>query len=254
MMLRYVTVAAMVGAVVVLSGLAVAGLVGGGEASTGNAAEITTLQVRASAGRDDEALRALERAARSGSAYARLALGQVLIGRGDSKAAAEGIAWLDKASNQGEMRAELSLGKLYLKGAPGVPANAARAAEHFERGATHGIAGAAYYLGLMYRNGNGVPRDSAKAAHWMETAALGDIPSAMFILANMYLAGEGVPSDRTRARDWLEKAAELEHPESNQMLAMGLRDGSLGLPVDEKKAAFQMMETAHSLKHRPIDP
>jgi TPR repeat protein len=219
-------------------------------------AGVASLEMRALAGRDDDALHSLQHAAWLGSTSARLALGEVMIARSGASNAdlARGLEWLRKAADAGSPKAHLSLGKAYLKGAGRMPADYQRARQHFEAAAAGGLAGGAYYLGLMNRGGQGMPRDAAAAARWLEIAADGGIPSAMFLLANMALEGDGMPVDVNRARAWLERAAELEHPEASQMIAMGLYDGSMGFPVDRKRAALQMTEAAHSLRHRPSEP
>lgn len=219
-------------------------------------ADIASLEMRALAGADERALRTLEKAAWLGSVSARVALGQVLIGRGNAGHAdvERGIQSLQKASDAGSGKAHLALGKIYLKGIQDFPADYVRARQHFEAAAAQGIAGGAYYLALMHRNGQGMPRDAAAAAHWMEVAANGGVPSAMFLLANMALEGEGRPADASVARAWLERASELEHPEASQMMALGLRDGSMGFPLDASRAGLQMLEAAHALRHRPVEP
>ncbi len=218
--------------------------------------DVASLEMRALAAADEGALRTLESAAWLGSVPARVALGRVLIGRRNANDAdvERGIQSLQKASDAGSARAHLDLGKVYLKGIHDRPADYVRARQHFEAAAAQGLAGGAYYLALMHRNGQGTPRDVAIAAHWMEVAANGGIPSAMFLLANMALDGEGMPADAGVARAWLERASELEHPEASQMMALGLRDGSMGFPLDRRRANLQMVEAAHALRHRPAEP
>jgi len=219
-------------------------------------ADVASLEMRALAGADEGALRTLEKAAWLGSVSARVALGQVLLGRRHAGHAdvERGIQSLQKASAAGSGKAHLELGKVYLKGIRNLPADYVLARRHFEAAAAQGLPGSAYYLALMHRNGQGMPRDAAAAAHWMEVAANGGVPSAMFLLANMALNGEGMAADAGVARAWLERASELEHPEASQMMALALRDGSMGFPLDERRAGLQMMEAAHALRHRPAEP
>lgn len=221
-------------------------------------ADVASLEMRALAAGDESALRTLEQAAWLGSVSARVALGRVLIGRGNANAndtdVERGIHSLQKAAGARSAKAHLALGKVYLKGVRNLPADYVRARQHFEAAAAQGLAGGAYYLALMHRNGQGTPRDAAAAAYWMEVAANGGIPSAMFLLANMALDGEGRAADADVARAWLARASELEHPEASQMMALGLRDGSMGFPLDRRRASLQMMEAAHALRHRPAEP
>ena len=105
-----------------------------------------------------------------------------------------------------------------------------------------GSAAAAYYLGLMYRNGMGVARDSRLAAHWLGVAAQGGVAAAMFTLSNMLREGEGVARDEAGARRWLEAAAASDYPEALQELAMQ--------ESDAVRAAQLMKQAAHAMQHR----
>lgn len=112
----------------------------------------------------------------------------------------------------------------------------------FKADAVGGDARAAYYLGLMYRNGMGTGRDSGLAAHWLGVAAAREVPAAMFTLANMLRAGEGLARDETAARKWLEAAAEREYPEALQQMALA--------EPDPARAGQLMKEAAHAMTHR----
>ncbi|MBJ7313772.1 tetratricopeptide repeat protein [Rugamonas sp. CCM 8940] len=145
-------------------------------------------------------------------------------------------------------------GKQYLRGSASTPANWPKALALFGGAAKSGDPAAAYYLGLMYRNGMGVARDSRAAARWLEFAAKRQVPAAMFVLANMLLSGEGVARDELAARRWIEKAADLEYAEAVMAMALGLRDGSMGFERNEALAEVQMREAAHALRHRRPEP
>src|SRR5476649_2509444 len=71
----------------------------------------------------------------------------------------------------------------------------------FTEAAGQGSGAAAYYLGLMLKNGMGGPQDQAAALHWMTLAAQRQMVPAMFIVANMLL-----DSDQAQARYWLDAA------------------------------------------------
>ncbi|NVM78459.1 hypothetical protein FHW83_004287 [Duganella sp. SG902] len=139
-------------------------------------------------------------------------------------------------------------GRLYLRGAEGVPANLPRAFELFSGAAKKGDAQAAYYLGMMYQNGMAVARDPKAAAHWLQFAANRQTPAAMYALAKLYLSGEGVKRDELAARRWIEKAADLEYPEAVMAMAIGLRDGSMGFERNEALSETQMRFANRALK------
>lgn len=155
---------------------------------------------------------------------------------------------------EGAMAGSVADGKLYLRGAPGVPVDLKQAFSQFEDAARKGEASGAYYLGLMYKNGWSVPRDSAAAARNLMLAANQGIPQAMFLLANMLLAGDGVVRDQAAARGWLDRADALEYPEAAMAKAIGLRYGTMGYVRDEALADQQMKVAEHALGHRPAEP
>ncbi|NRR31146.1 sel1 repeat family protein [Oxalobacteraceae bacterium] len=144
--------------------------------------------------------------------------------------------------------------KIYMRGSPSTPANWPKALALFSSAAESGNPAAAYYLGLMYRNGMGVSRDAYCAAYWFEFAARRQVPAAMFLLANQLLSGEGVVRDDAAARRWIEKAADMEYPEAVMAMALGMRDGSMGFERNLAMAEMQMKEAAHALQHARREP
>lgn len=138
----------------------------------------------------------------------------------------------------------------YLRGGSGAPANLPKAFSIFSAAAKAGDPLAAYYLGMMYRNGMAVARDSKSAAHWLQFAASRQMPAAMFALANLYLSGDGVKRDEQAARRLIEKAADLEYPEAVMAMAIGLRDGSMGFDRNEALSETQMRFANRALAQR----
>jgi TPR repeat protein len=139
-------------------------------------------------------------------------------------------------------------GRLCLRGSERTSPNLPRAFQLFSGAAQKGDPQAAYYLGMMYRNGMAVARDVRSAAHWLQFAAQRQVPAAMYALAQLYLAGEGVNRDELVARRWIEKAADLEYPEAVMAMAIGLRDGSMGFERNEALAETQMRFANRALK------
>jgi TPR repeat protein len=165
-----------------------------------------------------------------------------------------GMNSLTKAAEQGDVEAQISLGRIYLQGLPAVPRDAARAREWLLRAAPSRHPSATYFLGVMSQSGQGVKADPAEAARWFQIAAEGGSPDAMFQLANAYRAGAGVPKDDARAVELYEKAGEMEHPAALQALAMAYMYGELGLKPDPDEQRRYMLEAEHAIKHRPIPP
>jgi len=129
----------------------------------------------------------------------------------------------------------------------------------FGGAAAAGDGRAAYYLGLMHKNGMGTARDAAAARRWFAVAAAQQLPDAMFVLANMLLGGEGESEadaevNAAAARRWLERAADLGHAEAALQIALGLREGSIGFTRDPEQAEIYLKEAGHALRHRPARP
>jgi len=204
---------------------------------------------------DKEATQSLHRAADQGSALAARALGQVLVLRPDEAAVQEGQRWLQRAALAGDARAQLLLGKLLLKGAPGMPAQALAAQAWLEAAFKGGQPGAAHYLGLIHRQDvPGQARSPEKALQWLEEAAKAGFADSQFLLGQMVMTGDGTAADPVRARKWFEAAAEQDHPEANLQLLMAYTRNELGLKRNAEAETRQWMEAQHSLRHRPAAP
>jgi len=73
-------------------------------------------------------------------------------------------------AEQGDVRAQTSLGGMYYNG-QGVQRDYAEATKWVRKAAERGYAPAQAYLGVMYWNGQGVPRDAVLAYMWLILAA-----------------------------------------------------------------------------------
>ena len=140
---------------------------------------------------------------------------------GDYESARE--AWLDLAARD-NTSAMLNLANLYAQG-QGVPRDPAEAAAWLVKAADLGDSRAQFELGMAHEKGSGVERDPRKAAEWFRKAAEQDDKEAQFNLAVMlatdYGAGlsESSPDQRAEAIDWLTKAAAGGHPDAPSFLA-----------------------------------
>ncbi|PLY40611.1 hypothetical protein CSZ94_20010 [Janthinobacterium sp. ROICE36] len=119
----------------------------------------------------------------------------------------------------------------------------------FEQAAGQGSGPAAYYLGLMFKNGMGGPQDSAAALRWLELAAQRQVAPAMFIAANMLLA-----SDEAQARYWLDAACDAQYPEALQQKSVALAEGGMGYAHNEEQGHLYLMMATHAMGHRPPEP
>ena len=212
-------------------------------------AEIDRLRMHADAGRDGTAMTSLLTAAQTGSAHAQRAVGEVLLNAKDSKRATEALDWLQRASEQGDSRAALLLGKTWLYGAPGVTPDGVEARHWFEKTGSDNKPQAAYYLGLIEKNGYGKTVDFDAAEKHFRFAAERGVPDAMYQLGNTYASGEGVETDPREAMRWYLRAAALDHPQAIQELANAFTRGDTLLPQSELQAANMRLAVEHALRH-----
>ena len=119
----------------------------------------------------------------------------------------------------------------------------------FEQAAGQSSGPAAYYLGLMLKNGMGGPQDSAAALRQLELAARRGVAPAMFIVANLL-----VDTDEARARFWLDAACDLNYPEALQQKSVALSEGQMGYAHNEEQGNLYLKMATHAMGHRPPEP
>jgi hypothetical protein len=149
-------------------------------------------------------------------------------------------------AEQGEARAQFSLGMSYLNG-QGVNKDLGLARKWFERAAEHGFAEAQYALGAMYLSGRGALQDFQTAFQWFEKAARQNHAEAQFRLGAMYRSGHGVAADKTKAYVWFNLAAAQGHERAaesrdsllrtltSEQIAQGQRESQAWKPEAAKK-------------------
>lgn len=116
------------------------------------------------------AIQLYEAAAKSGSALAQNAMGDITQhGRGVPVDLGKALEWYKKAAEQKLAPAQNSLGLMYLKGA-GVQVDLNKAADYFKLAADQGDGWGLNNLGGMYEMGWGVPKDASKAAGYYRQA------------------------------------------------------------------------------------
>ena len=150
------------------------------------------------------------------------------------------------AQAQDDVTGTVAQAKVLMRSGPG---GAAQARLLFQQSAGQGSGPAAYYLGLMLKNGMGGEADGVAALRWLELAAQRQVAPAMFIAANM-LAG----SDAARARHWLDAACALEYPEALMQKAIALQEGAMGHALDPKQATLYFKMAEHAMGHRQPEP
>jgi TPR repeat protein len=119
----------------------------------------------------------------------------------------------------------------------------------FEQAAGQGSGPAAYYLGLMLKNGMGGPQDGDAALRWLELAAQRGVAPAMFIVANLLQ-----DTDEARARYWLDAACDLDYPEALQQKSIALAEGQMGYAHSEEQSFLYLKMATHAMGHRAAEP
>lgn len=127
-------------------------------------------------------------------------------------------------AEQGDPRAQLEMGRLYISG-NGVPQDDAEAARWYRLAAEQGNAEAQRYLGGLHRNGRGVEKSQVESAKWYRAAAEQGDSFAQLSLGWYYAYGQGVPRDRVLAYVWLSLAATASDTYTQQD-ALRIRDAA----------------------------
>ena len=122
-----------------------------------------------------------------------------------------------KLAEQGDARAQYTLGFMYAKG-KGVPEDYAEAMKWYRKAAEQGDPNAQDALGWMYAEGKGVAKDYAEAMRWYRKAAEQGYARAQYTLGFMYANGEGVAKDDAEAVKWFRKAAEQGYARAQDAL------------------------------------
>ena len=210
--------------------------------------------MHADAGRDAKAMASLLTVAQTGNANAQRAIGEVLLKSNDAKRATDVLDWLQRAAVQGDSRAALLLGKMWLYGAPGIAPDDVKARDWFEKTGVDSMPQAAYYLGLIEKSGYSKPIDFVAAEKHFRFAAERGVADAMYQLGNAYASAEGVDIDPREAMRWYLRAAALEHPLAIQELANAFTRGDTLLPQSERQAANLRLAVEHALRHPKAVP
>ena len=119
---------------------------------------------------------------------------------------AEAARWYLKLAQQGDVRAQTTIGLMYSRGY-GVKKDPQAAHRWWSFAAAANDAGAQFNLGLAFANGDGVAQDYAQAAQWYQKAAQRMHVQAQFALGMLYEQGKGVAQDPVRAYYWIKVAA-----------------------------------------------
>ncbi len=140
----------------------------------------------------------LEQAAQSGDLTAQYELALQRLSAGRTQ---EGVTLLRRAADRGFAMAQYRLAKLYERG-EGVGVDLAVARQWTERAAAGGNRRAMHDLGVYFARGEGAPLDEAAAFRWFRQAAELGVADSQYNLGVLYQQGRGVNASPSEALFW----------------------------------------------------
>jgi uncharacterized protein len=126
-----------------------------------------------------------------------------LVAVGDCYAEGKGVArdykqaadWYLKATEKGDVAAEMHLAALYRDGSKNFPRDMAQAADWYRKAAEQGDAAAQGTLGTLYFMGQGVAQNYPEAYYWLDLAAAVKGPKQAQYMANRQMIGTHITAD-----------------------------------------------------------
>lgn len=168
--------------------------------------------------------------ARNGHAESQVELGILYSERQDP---ADSIKWFRRASEQGHVRAQYLLSRIYLAKSP--PSTYPEAHRLMGLAAARGHVPAMSKLGRLLLDGHTFGLDKEAGIKWIVAAAKAGDASAQFRYGDALFYGNHVKQDYAAAVPWVTKAAEQEHPDALGLLARIYHNG-FGVKKDVKRA------------------
>jgi localization factor PodJL len=145
----------------------------------------------------------LEQAAQAGDLTAQYELGVQHITAGRTQ---EGVTLLRRAADRGFAMAQYRLAKIYERG-EGVAVDLPAARQWTERAAAGGNRRAMHDLGVFFARGEAAPLDEAAAFRWFRQAAELGVADSQYNLGVLYQQGRGVGASASEALFWFLVAA-----------------------------------------------
>ncbi|MCB1916856.1 MAG: sel1 repeat family protein [Rhodocyclaceae bacterium] len=161
------------------------------------------------------------------------------------------LAHYRRGAENGSVKAQFRVGKLFWLGAPGVPPDREEGRRYLAMAAAHGDREAAAYLAngadakgpLAEADLALAAGQSQRAAEILAAAALDGDVRAQTRLAWCYEAGRGVARDLSMAAQWFERAAQGGDPEAMYALSVMHATGS-GREQDDNLARQWLQRSA----------
>lgn len=169
-------------------------------------------------------------AAKSGNAIAQYTLAQDFLNSKRVESKKLGLIWLNKAVDQHNPAAQLSLGLMYANGTL-VDVDQAKAQELIGLSVAQGYLPALYQMGLMAQK----DKDLAKAKDWYTKAAMAHYTPAEIALSQLYTQDKTPLTDPHLGFLWMLKAAQNGSIEAQTALATMYKNGQ-GVEASESSA------------------
>ena len=207
-------------------------------------------RARAAADKKDfpAAIKILKEEAAKGSPEAANALGELHVaGMGMKASPSEAARWFQQAVDASYPPAMLNLGKLLLKGAEGLPADADKGQFLIRTAAEEGFAPAQVVLGRAVEAEPEKTRDLAEARSWYEKAAAQEDPDGLLALAHFFDQGIAGARDPVQAFDAFRRAARAGSAFAMNEVGVRYQKG-LGVTADATAAiGWFTLATQHGL-------
>merc|ERR1719397_224125 len=159
------------------------------------------------------------------------------------------VQWFRNMAQNGDVDAQLQLGKLYYYGGRGFRRDYEAAAEYFQMAAGENDHDAMAFLGHMHIHGLGVAKNNETALKYLQHAVDKNVPFAMKTLGSMHLHGYVVEKDVEMAVKYLKKASDRGLPEAKYRLGTLYRKG-VGVSQDFGQA-LNHFSSAAATGHGP---
>ncbi len=181
-----------------------------------------------------DGLRWLQKAAELGDMEAEFTLAN-LYQRGDGVKPSLYLArkWYKRAAEQGHVKAKINLAHIYVSDQD--EESFTKALNLYEQAAVAGDKTSMYHLGYMFLQGIGTDKNVEAALSWLKQAAQEKFLPAYHLLAIMFLSGEDVEKDYTYAAQLIKPLAERGDATSQYNLGVMFAKG-LGVKKDYEKS------------------
>jgi len=147
------------------------------------------------------------------------------------------VAHLRPLAEDGNAKAQSSLGEILLRGGCGVTADKPEGAKWLRKSAEAHDSTGEYLYSQALMDGDGVDPDDKAAFDWARRAGKAGVPQAQVSVGYFYFAGRGVKQDYKQGIRWTVMAGEQGAPVGLSNLAKCYLQGN-GVPKDLHRAMF----------------